>query len=103
MVGTFACIAGGGTAGHLLPGLAVAEALVAAGHERPSIHFVGGERGPESTLVPAAGYPLITLPGRGIPRRLSWRSVTATIGVLRGTVAGIRVIRRLRPRVVVVL
>ena len=42
---TFALVAGGGTAGHLLPGLAVAEALVARGHERSSIHFVGSDRG----------------------------------------------------------
>ena len=62
--GTFACIAGGGTAGHLLPGMAVAEALVARGHDRSTIHFVGGSRGPETTLVPEAGFPLTALPGQ---------------------------------------
>ena len=103
MDGTFACIAGGGTAGHLLPGMAVAEALVAAGHPRSSIHFVGGSHGPEAVTVSAAGYPLTMLPGRGIPRALSWRSVTAAVGVARGTLSGIGLVRRLRPRVVVVL
>ncbi|MGZ4718063.1 MAG: UDP-N-acetylglucosamine--N-acetylmuramyl-(pentapeptide) pyrophosphoryl-undecaprenol N-acetylglucosamine transferase [Acidimicrobiales bacterium] len=100
---TFACIAGGGTAGHLLPGLAVAEALVERGHERASIHFVGGSHGPETTTVPAAGFPLTTLPGRGIPRRLSLASIAAALGVARGVVSGVGLIRRLRPRVVVVL
>jgi undecaprenyldiphospho-muramoylpentapeptide beta-N-acetylglucosaminyltransferase len=100
---TFACIAGGGTAGHLLPGLAVAEALVERGHPRGSIHFVGGSRGPETTMVPEAGFPLTSLPGRGIPRRLSWASVAATIGVVRGVLSGIGLVRRLRPRIVVVL
>ena len=38
---------------HALPGLAVARALVAAGHDPSTIHFVGAERGPESELVPA--------------------------------------------------
>jgi UDP-N-acetylglucosamine--N-acetylmuramyl-(pentapeptide) pyrophosphoryl-undecaprenol N-acetylglucosamine transferase len=103
MTSTFACIAGGGTAGHLLPGLAVAEALVAAGHPRESIHFVGGAHGPEATTVPTAGFPLTTLPGRGIPREVSWQSLVATIGVVRGTLAGVGLMRRLRPRVVVVL
>jgi UDP-N-acetylglucosamine--N-acetylmuramyl-(pentapeptide) pyrophosphoryl-undecaprenol N-acetylglucosamine transferase len=101
--GTFACVAGGGTAGHLLPGMAVAEVLVERGHDRRSIHFVGGARGPETTLVPEAGFPLTTLPGRGIPRRLSPASIAAAFGVARGVLSGIGLIRRLRPRVVVVL
>lgn len=103
MAGTFACVAGGGTAGHLLPGLAVAEALVDAGHERDSIHFVGGEHGPEVRLVPAAGFGLTTLPGRGIPRRISLASLRAVLGIIRGVFAGVGLVRRLRPRVVIVL
>jgi undecaprenyldiphospho-muramoylpentapeptide beta-N-acetylglucosaminyltransferase len=101
--GTFACIAGGGTAGHLLPGLAVADALVERGHQRDTIHFVGGSRGPETTTVPAAGFPLTTLPGRGIPRKVSPASIAAAFGVARGVISGIGLIRRLRPSVVVVL
>ena len=100
---TYACIAGGGTAGHLLPGLAVAEALVARGHPRETIHFVGGSHGPEATLVPEAGYPLTTLPGRGIPRKVSLASIAAAFGVARGVLSGIGLVRRLRPQVVVVL
>jgi len=100
---TFACIAGGGTAGHLLPGLAVAQALVDLGHPASTIHFVGGEHGPEATTVPAAGFPLTTLPGRGIPRKLSFTSLKAALGVVRGTFAGVGLVRRLRPQVVVVL
>ncbi len=103
MSGTFACIAGGGTAGHLLPGIAVADALVAAGHPPESIHFVGGAHGPEATIVPAAGFPLTTLPGRGVPRQLSLTSVKALLGIARGVVSGIGLVRRLHPQVVIVL
>ena len=46
-------IAGGGTAGHVMPGLAVAEALVEAGHPRDRVHFIGARRGMEATMVPA--------------------------------------------------
>jgi UDP-N-acetylglucosamine--N-acetylmuramyl-(pentapeptide) pyrophosphoryl-undecaprenol N-acetylglucosamine transferase len=48
-------VAGGGTGGHLFPGMAVAEELVARGH---TVRFVGAERGIEKTAVPKAGYEL---------------------------------------------
>jgi len=100
---TFAIVAGGGTAGHLLPGLAVAEALVARGHERSSIHFVGSDRGVEAELVPAAGFGLDELPGRGLERRVSLGNVRAAMGLVRATVRGVGLVRRHRPAVVVVL
>ena len=45
-------ITGGGTAGHVLPALAVAEALVANGHDPATIHYVGARRGIETSLLP---------------------------------------------------
>ena len=79
----WALIAGGGTAGHVVPGLAVAEALGALGHERSSIVFVGSARGMEARLVPRAGYALAALPGRGIKRQVSLDNVGAVAGLGR--------------------
>jgi len=101
--GTYALVAGGGTAGHVLPGLAVARALVARGHDPASIHFVGSERGLEASLVPAAGFGLTVLPGRGIQRRLTLQNVAAVWGLLRAVAKGIGLVRRRRPAVVLVL
>lgn len=101
--GTYALLAGGGTAGHVVPGLAVAGALVERGHPPDSLVFVGSERGMEHDIVPEAGYRFVALPGRGIQRRLSWANVGAVIGLLRGMVKGIALVRRLRPRVVLVV
>ena len=48
-------MAGGGTGGHVIPGLAVARELRQRGH---SVLFVGTSRGMEARLVPQAGFPL---------------------------------------------
>jgi UDP-N-acetylglucosamine--N-acetylmuramyl-(pentapeptide) pyrophosphoryl-undecaprenol N-acetylglucosamine transferase len=57
-------IAAGGTAGHVVPALAIADALRAEGAD---VVFAGGERA-EAQLVPAAGYELQTLRVEGISR-----------------------------------
>jgi UDP-N-acetylglucosamine--N-acetylmuramyl-(pentapeptide) pyrophosphoryl-undecaprenol N-acetylglucosamine transferase len=100
---TFAVIAAGGTGGHIVPGLVVAQELVARGHPADAILFVGSERGIDARLVPEAGFPLEVLPGRGIPRRLSLAALRSAAEILRGIARGIAVIRRARPRVIVVL
>lgn len=96
-------ITGGGTAGHTNPGIAVAEALVAAGIPTQDVHFVGGERGNEQTLVSTAGFSIELLPGRGIERRLSLASVKAVIALLAGLTKGFAMILRRRPKVVLCL
>lgn len=103
MTRAFAIIAGGGTAGHVHPGLAIAEALVARGHGRDEIHYVGSERGMERDLVPEAGFPLVLLPGRGIQRRLTLENVGSAWGLVRALVRSMGIVGRLRPRVVVSL
>lgn len=102
-VPTWCLVAGGGTAGHLHPGLAVAEELVALGCPRDAIHFVGSERGIEKTLVPEAGFGLSLLPGRGIQRRLTLQNVGAVIGLVRAMVRSVALVRRHRPGVVLSL
>lgn len=57
-------IGAGGTAGHVVPALAVADALRAEGAD---VIFLGGERA-EAQLVPAAGYPFRPLEVRPLPR-----------------------------------
>src|SRR5215207_6518864 len=68
-------IAAGGTAGHVVPALAVADALRARGAD---VEFIGGERA-ESELIPAAGYPFHRVRVRGLDRRHPARAALALL------------------------
>ncbi|MDZ7677130.1 MAG: UDP-N-acetylglucosamine--N-acetylmuramyl-(pentapeptide) pyrophosphoryl-undecaprenol N-acetylglucosamine transferase [Acidimicrobiales bacterium] len=101
---TWAMIAGGGTAGHVIPGLSVAAELVRRGHSPDSIHFLGSARGVEVEMVPEAGFAVSVLPGRGLnSRRLDLANLVAVVGLVRATLAGIGIVRRHRPAVVLSL
>jgi len=66
-------LAGGGSAGHVNPLLAVADELRRR-HPRIRVTVLGTAQGLEADLVPAAGYPLVTVPRVPLPRRptLDW-------------------------------
>src|SRR5438552_4352358 len=78
-------IAAGGTAGHVVPALAIADALRGRGAE---ITFVGGER-VEAELVPAAGYRLERLQVAGLDRRNPLKAARAA-GLAAAAVARAR-------------
>jgi UDP-N-acetylglucosamine--N-acetylmuramyl-(pentapeptide) pyrophosphoryl-undecaprenol N-acetylglucosamine transferase len=97
----FALIAGGGTAGHVQPALAIARALVARGHSPAAIELVGSERGIEARLVPEAGFELTLLPGRGLQRKLSLQNVRSLLALVVAFWQAWRLVGRRKPRVVV--
>src|SRR5215218_4852457 len=81
-------IAAGGTAGHVVPALAVADELRRRG---AGVEFVGGERA-EAELVPAAGYPFHRLRVAGLDRR---NPVRAVVLAAAATARARRLLRRL--------
>jgi undecaprenyldiphospho-muramoylpentapeptide beta-N-acetylglucosaminyltransferase len=99
--GCFALVVGGGTAGHVMPALAIARALGDAGHPHGTIHMVGSERGLEAKLFPAAALPYTLLPGRGIERKISLQNIRSAFSLLVAFGRAWRLVGRLRPRVVV--
>ncbi|HET6452715.1 MAG TPA: undecaprenyldiphospho-muramoylpentapeptide beta-N-acetylglucosaminyltransferase, partial [Spirochaetia bacterium] len=89
--GPLIVFAGGGTAGHVFPGLAVAEQL------GRRIVWVGSSRGVERQLVRDAGVEFRGVPAGKLRRYLSLRNVTDVIATAAGVVASLRVLARERP------
>jgi UDP-N-acetylglucosamine--N-acetylmuramyl-(pentapeptide) pyrophosphoryl-undecaprenol N-acetylglucosamine transferase len=83
-------IAAGGTAGHVVPALAVADALRGKGAE---VEFIGGERA-EAELVPSAGYRLHRLRLIGVDRRRPLRAARAAALAVRATAGARGLLRR---------
>ncbi len=101
----FAVITGGGTSGHVIPALAIAELLQDGGVSKDQLHFVGSTNGIETTLVPPTGIPMSLLTVQGFGRGLSPRALKKnfrTFQVLRNASRHAeRLLSSLRPSVVV--
>src|SRR5437016_4640306 len=90
-------IAAGGTAGHVAPSLAVAEALRRRGAQ---VTFAGSPDRIEARLVPEAGYELDTFRISGLPRRPSPDLARALLLAVRAPRACARILESRRPDVV---
>jgi UDP-N-acetylglucosamine--N-acetylmuramyl-(pentapeptide) pyrophosphoryl-undecaprenol N-acetylglucosamine transferase len=77
-------VAGGGTAGHVFPALALARALGSDGHE---VRFAGTATGQEARLVRDAGFELETVDARPLERTLSLRALAGPMSALRSVKA----------------
>jgi len=92
-------IAGGGTGGHLFPGIAVAQEL--RRRAGAAVSFVGSDYGIERTAVPAAGFEVDLLPVRGLRGR-GPAEVARGLGRVLSSLAGARrVLRERRPDLVI--
>lgn len=77
--------AGGGTGGHLYPGLAIARAMVRL---VPSVqpHFIGARRGIEKDVLPEAGFPFTLLELHPLYRQQpwnNWKTLAGAVGAWR--------------------
>jgi UDP-N-acetylglucosamine--N-acetylmuramyl-(pentapeptide) pyrophosphoryl-undecaprenol N-acetylglucosamine transferase len=87
-------IAGGGTGGHLFPGMAVAEEVVRRGGQ---VMFVGTSRGLEARAVPAAGYPLELLEVSGLKRVGPVATLRSLLRLPKAFFRSLAILRRFRP------
>jgi len=74
-------VAGGGTAGHVFPAIALARRL--ADDHAAEVRFAGTSAGQEAILVPEAGFPFDVVDARPLRRELSLDAITAPVATLR--------------------
>jgi UDP-N-acetylglucosamine--N-acetylmuramyl-(pentapeptide) pyrophosphoryl-undecaprenol N-acetylglucosamine transferase len=92
-------ISGGGTGGHVLPALAVAQAFRDE-HPDGELLMLGRRGGLEEELVPAAGFRLETLRVRGFDRDAPWKNLALPWLLPTAVIGALRVFDRFRPHVV---
>ena len=92
--------AGGGTGGHLMPALAIADAMVRL-DPRIRPFFIGSERGVEANVLPQRPWPYELLPLQPIRRRQWWKNVTLPMALYRVVRRVEELVASQRPRLVV--
>lgn len=73
-------VAGGGTGGHLFPGIAVAQAFAARDHKN-KVLFINAGRALETSVLARLGWPHQTIAIEGIKGRSRWRQLLAAMKI----------------------
>lgn len=93
-------IAAAGTAGHINPGLAIANRIKK--EEKDSkIIFIGTTRGLENDLVPRAGYELKTIDAYGLSKKISFENMKKIYKTLKGYGEAKKIIKEFKPDIVI--
>jgi len=92
-------ITGGGTGGHIYPGIAIAKKLKTK--KGAEILFVGSRNGLENELVPLAGFNLKTITVRGFRRKLSLDTLVTFFLMFKGFWEAKQIIKEFKPDVVI--
>ncbi len=93
-------ISGGGTGGHIYPGISLAYEIKDRDIKN-DILFVGTERGLESKLVPREGFKIVKIKARGIKRKLCFENLTAIIIFLLSLFQSYKIIKKYKPDLVI--
>lgn len=91
-------LAGGGTGGHVIPALAIAEELRRRGHQAA---FVGTARGIETRLVPKAGFPLYLVKVGALNRVSIATRLRTLVDLPLSIFAAMRILRRFHAQAVI--
>ena len=93
-------VAGGGTGGHLYPGIAIAQELQ---RRRPGLEILFAASGSplERDILERQGYPLLPIASGGVVGKSIARRIAGGFKAFRGFVQSIGALRRIRPKMVI--
>ncbi len=93
-------ICGGGTAGHVTPGIAIAETILKKS-KNSEVIFVGRHGGEENMLVKNSGFTLVTLKISGFDRKISVKNIKNVFNVLNALKKAKKLLRGFSPDLVI--
>lgn len=93
-------MAGGGTGGHLFPGIAIAREFKKR-NPASEILFVSTGNPLERTVVAKSGFAMATISVEGLKGRDLWRQIRAAIKLPRSMFQAVRILKRTRPHLVI--
>jgi UDP-N-acetylglucosamine--N-acetylmuramyl-(pentapeptide) pyrophosphoryl-undecaprenol N-acetylglucosamine transferase len=93
-------IAGGGTGGHLFPGIALAEEIVTR-HPKNDVVFVGTSRGLEARVVPQNGFVFEPITSRGLKGMGALKLLLGLLTLPLSFLSALRLVRKYSPDVVI--
>jgi len=93
-------IAGGGTGGHLFPGIAIAQAFTGKDHGS-EILFVGAGNTFEKTTIEKAGFNHKSISAEGIKGRGYLKQLRSVFKIPKGMIESLKIIRDFKPNLVV--
>lgn len=93
-------ICGGGTAGHVTPGIAIAETILKKAGDSEII-FVGRDGGEENLIVENSGFTLVTIKISGFDRKISVKNIKNAFNVLNALKKAKKLLRDFTPDIVI--
>jgi UDP-N-acetylglucosamine--N-acetylmuramyl-(pentapeptide) pyrophosphoryl-undecaprenol N-acetylglucosamine transferase len=93
-------IAGGGTGGHLFPGIAIAEEFKLRNNSTEVV-FIGTEHGIESRIIPREGYPIRFLRAEGLVGVSLPRKIRSLWKMFLSIIDSYRMLKKLKPDIVI--
>ncbi len=95
-----AIIAGGGTAGHVTPGISIAETILSR-EKDSNILFISRESGDENGIIKRRGFELKTLKISGFSRKLTPKNISNAFHAVTALASASRIMREFEPDVVI--
>ncbi|MCL2840018.1 MAG: undecaprenyldiphospho-muramoylpentapeptide beta-N-acetylglucosaminyltransferase [Defluviitaleaceae bacterium] len=90
-------LTGGGTAGHVIPNLALLPSLKEAGFD---VHYIGSHNGIERGLVEAAGIPYYGISSGKLRRYFDMKNVTDIFRIVKGLTDAHKIMGKIKPDII---